>query len=591
MTRTKRMASTSLQTSLAENPAELPNTREIDPENTTGFADLVITGARIFTLEPATPWASAIALKGEKIVYVGDDDGATALIGADTRHILLSSDVILPAFIDSHTHPVTATQTGPILELPPGAAPQEIIEAVANYAKAHPELSCIKGRAWDIDAFGLEGPNKELLDHAVSDRPVLLLDSSGHSQWLNSKALEQMNVSAATPDPVPNVSVFVRDSDGSPTGWAKEAALWFHTEQLDIPTKLDGENLLGFLTYLRALGVTSVYDAGIELLDVAIRNDEAYEILSRFDREGRLPLRYFGSLVVHSPVQLAGAIDEFKRLRERYSGHRLKFNSVKLFLDGVSEIGTARLLAPYEGQPDNYGLTTISREELDGLLAELHAEQIDFHVHTIGDGAVRLVLDAVEALRERVGEPATQITMAHVELVDPADIHRFKSLGIYVNHTPHWNGGYFRGQERTLGPERAKRTNQLASLIATGAVVALSSDITEGPEWETDRANPYLGIHIGHNRREPGTALDAAAFPPVDEKADLVDLLAGYTINGAMQLRVDDDLGSLTVGKIADFQILDKDIFEVPADEIYKVYPKAVFMDGQLVAGSLAGAE
>lgn len=550
-------------------------------------ADLIITGAQIFTMQESQPWASAIAIARDRIVFVGNDDDAQRYLGKTTRHIQMSSELILPAFIDSHTHPVTSTQTGPILELPETQDPKVIAQAVSDYALAHPNLPLIKGRSWDITAFGADGPRKEILDAAAPNQAVLLLDSSGHSQWVNSKTLQMMGVDETTPDPVPGVSGFTRDPDGSPTGWVKEAALSFFMERLDIPTKLDGESLLSFLHYLRGLGVTSVYDAGIELLDVSIKNDEAYSLLARYDREGRLPVRYFGSMVIHSPEHLPNAINNYKRLRSLYDGDRLKFNSVKLFLDGVSELGTAYLLEPYENRAGSRGRPTISRDALDTLLAELQAEQIDLHVHTIGDGAVRMMLDAVEALQNRVGPLSFLVTIAHAELVDPADMTRFAQLGICVNHTPHWNGGYFSGQGATLGPERSIRTNQLATLIATGATVALSSDITESTEWETERANPYLGIQVGHTRQEPGAEPGTPVFPPQNECATLVDMLAGYSINGAIQLRSEHDLGSIGVGKLADFQILDSNIFEIPKTEIHKIRPIAVFMDGILVEGDI----
>ena len=272
--------------------------------------------------------------------------------------------------------------------------------------------------------------------------------------------------------------------------------------------------------------MTTLFDAGND-----DRDDEVYAAVARLEKEGRLPLRYEGCVHVTLPDQLGGAVARLERLRAPYAGARLRLNTVKIHYDGVSEIGTSSVLEPFLSNPRSRGNTLVSGERLRDFMLELDAKGIELHLHTVGDAAVRTALDAVEAAQARLGRPLRgRVTLCHDELVSPADVPRFAKLGVIANFTPHWNGGYFGGADRTLGLARYNRMYSVTPLLDAGATVTFSSDITDHIEWKTGRADPFLGMQIGHNRQEPEGGKDAALRPPENERLRLEDLVKGYTL-------------------------------------------------------------
>jgi predicted amidohydrolase YtcJ len=179
------------------------------------------------------------------------------------------------------------------------------------------------------------------------------------------------------------------------------------------------------------------------------------------------------------------------------------------------------------------------------------------------------------------------VTLSHLEVLDTADVSRFAALGVVANFTPHWCAGYFHGADRWLGRERYERMYGINTLLRAGARVAYSSDITDHLEWKSGRANPFLGMQIGHTRRDVGAGADAAVRPPAHERLPLEELVRGYTLGAAFQLRLDDDLGSLEVGKSADLVVLDGDLFGIDPGRIHTVAPIAVLIEGSLAHGAL----
>jgi hypothetical protein len=545
-----------------------------------GPADTVLSGARVYTVNPSQPWAQAVAIRDGRIVYVGEDAGAQAWIGLRTRRHDLGGRLVLPGLVDAHTHPGLVAGSKDFFLLPDSDDPAALVAEVAAQARRQPEARLLVGGYWPIAAFGTEGPHRRLLDRVVPDRPVILFDDSGHSQWLNSKALSVLGVDRDTPDPVPGLSLFVRDQDGQPTGWVKENAIRPRLAKLGVGASLRKAELKAFLDDLASKGVVALFDAG---------NDQADEpvlaALAELEAAGTLPLRYDASVMITLPEHLPGAVARLERLRAKYARGRLRVNTVKVLFDGVSEIGTASVIDPYVD--GSRGATVIGEERLRGLLLELHRKRIDLHVHAVGDAATRTALDAVEAVRQGVGGPLdSRVTLCHLEVQSAADIPRFSALGVVASFTPHWNGGYFQGADRWLGRERYERMYSVKPLLAAGATVSFSSDVTDNVEWKTGRANPFYGMQVGHTRQEVGDA-SPAPRPPAAERLSLEALIRGYTRDAAFQLRHEKDLGSIEVGKSADLVVLDRDLFEVPAGEIHRVAPSAVLVEGRLTHGRL----
>lgn len=550
-------------------------------------ADTVYTNGKIYTVNEDQPWAEAVAIKDGRFVYVGNDAGVTQFIGPSTQKAELAGRLVIPGIVDGHAHPGYngVERFGTTL---PETNPEDFLKAVQVYSESHPGEDMIRLCCWANNWYvsGKEGPHKEVLDAVVPNRPVWINSTVWHSAWLNSKALEKIGVDNDTPDPRAGVAVYARDESGELTGWVKEGAAWQHfAEQFPVDVEVHQKSMVAFLDTLSEHGVTTVYDGGNFGYD-----DQVYSFLSQLDKNGQLPLRYEGTYQIFLPERRFGAVAEMRRLQKQYGSPRLQFNTIKLFMDGINENRTGAMLKAYSDNPDYVGNTMLSVEELRDFLIELHEEKFDLHIHIIGDMAARRVLDGVEAAQQQVGDSFyPRVTVAHIEFTDPADLERFAELGIIANFTPWWHGVDIDSVVApAAGPERMSRTYIAKPLFDAGALVTFSSDDWDRPQMLT----PFLGMQVGHNRQYPKEWLadgdDGSAYRlPESEKLDLELMIRGYTINGAHQFRLEDDIGSIEVGKIADLVVLDDNLFDMDRYEIWKVKPSAVVMEGKLIHGSL----
>lgn len=549
--------------------------------NTALSADAVLSNGRIYTVDTAQPWAQAVAIEDGRFVYVGNDEGVKKYIDQDTVEYDLQGKFVLPGLVDSHTHPGWVARSVDYVELPwTPETKQEMFDVLLSYAEANPHQEFIVGGRWPSGLFDEEGPNKQELDAVIPDRPVILTDTSGHAMWLNSQALKALGIDKNTPDPIPGLSYLYRDADGEPTGWIKERAISKQLTAAGIGTQIRAESLAGFLNYLSAQGVTVVFDAG--------NRDEGYQAAAELDRAKRMPLRYEGSYRIETEDEFSGAVAELKRLRKTYGGERLRFNTIKVMFDGVSEIRTSAVLEPFLGEGNNRGKTLVDAARMRDFILELHEEKIDLHLHTVGDAAVRTALDAVEAAHTVLGgAPDIRVTLCHLEIINAADFDRFRKLGIFSNFSPQWHGGHIQGAQLTLGQDRYDRMFSAQPLLERQVTVTFSSDITNAGKWKTGRASPFFGMQVGHTRVEPEFGANATIRPPENERLSIEDLIRGYTLNGAAQLGLENDLGSIEVGKIADLVVLDRNIFETPPSQIKSTRPTAVLMEGILINGAL----
>lgn len=563
-----------------------------NPDIGTG-ADLILTGARIFTADTRQPWAEAIAIKDGRFVYVGDDSGVLEYESENTRSMSLEGRLVIPGIIDSHAHPGYAgiEHYGDISE----TSREAMLAAIRKYADDHPDDEVLRLCCWPIDMYvhGAAGPDKAELDAVVPDRPLWFASEAWHDRWLNSKALEVLGVDRNTPDPLPGTANYVRDENGEPTGWVKEGAGWQHFAKQfpitgDADERLHEETIVSVLQTLTEYGVTTIYDAGNFGYE-----DHVYGILSKLDKEGRLPVRYEGTYQIFTPERTSLAIPEMKRFRKTYGGERLQFNTIKLFMDGINENRSGGMLEPYTDNPAYVANTMLTADELRDFLLELHEEKLDLHVHTIGDLAVRTVIDAVEAAKAVVEDDLyPRVTISHLEYVAPGDFSRIKDLGIISNFTPWWLGvNQDDVVEVSLGADRYADLYRPRTLIDIGAVVTFSSD----EWWEREELplntalSPYLGMQVGHNRQYPREWSEGQdrIRPPESERLDLEMLLRGYTSNGAYQLRMENEIGSIEEGKLADLLVFDEDLFDADRYEIWKFKPSIVMMEGALIRGAL----
>ena len=553
------------------------------------IADTILSGGRIFTVDDSYPWAEAVAIKGSHIVYVGDNAGAEGFAGDGTVSHDLGGKLVIPGLVDAHTHPGGMGRYAAAGELPTDSR-ESILAAVKAYADANPDLDWIEMCCWPVWMYdmGRSGPHKRDLDRIVPDRPVWLTSDIGHSIWVNSKALELMGVNRSTPDPHPGVSFYVRDADGEATGWIKEKT--YRRYRLDFfPVDRDRNErgMDAFLDYLVSHGVTTLMDGGNTYY-----SDSVYEYIAELDRSGQLPVRYEGTYHIFLPGQEDVAIAALKELRDKYEGDRLKLRTVKIHFDGTNEIRTGAVLEPYRDDPENRGDTVMDTDELRDFILELHENEFDLHVHTVGDRAVRIVLDATESAGLALAAPLyTRVAVSHLDIIDTADYPRFKQLGVTAQYTPSWHGSNFNDPVRAaLGEERFARTLIARPLFDDGAYVSFSSDV--GSLGGMGGANPYLGMQIAHNRQYPTDGVSptdeqAEIRGPESERLPMELVVKAYTLGGAYQLRMENELGSIEEGKLADLVVLDRNLFEIDRYDIQNTKPVAVVMEGKVVRGEL----
>ena len=557
-----------------------------------GSADLILTGAKIFTSNKQQSWAEAVAIKNGRFIYVGDSAGASKYRSDSTHSINLEGRLVIPGLVDAHAHPgyIDVEQYGEISE----TGEEEMLAAVKKYAEEHPDDEWLRLCCWPIDLYvhGNQGPDKQKLDAVVPDRPVWFVSEWWHSGWLNSKALEVLGVDKNTLDPKPGVAMYARDENGEPTGWVKEGAGWQHfTEQFEIkegPHKsLHEQNMMAALQLLSETGVTTLYDAGNFGYE-----DLVYSFMAKLEKEGKLPVRYEGTYQIFTPDRVQFAISEMKRYRKEYGGERLQFNTVKLFMDGVNQNRAGGMLEPYADDPGFVGNTMLTAEELRDFLLELNEEQFDIHIHTMSDLAVRVVLDAVEAAKDIAKDDFyPKVTIAHLQVIDSADLPRIKELGVICNYTPWWFAGDRDDPLKiSLGDDRYGNMYKAKTLIESGVNVTFSSDEWWGGELLRSYLDPFFGIQIGHTRQYPKEWReedDEEIRPPENEQLSIEQLIVGYTRNGAHQLRMENEIGSIETGKLADLVILNDNLFDIDRNDIWKVKPAAVLMEGEVIQGEL----
>ena len=549
-------------------------------------ADWVLTNGQIYTVNKTRPWAEAVAIKDGEFVYVGDNAGADTYISEGVSTTDLAGRMLIPGMVDAHTHPgqIDLVQYNASFEAS-GRVP--FLAELEAFAEANPGEDWVLGCCWPVIDFVVEdrGPDRVDLDRIFPKRPVWIVSDAGHSSWLNSPALDALGIDKDSQDPRFPIAMYKRDDEGRLTGWVKEGAAWQRMEEVfPVDQALHEDSMRAMLQDLSEHGVTSLYDAGNKH-----RNDEIYGFMAELERAGELPLRIEGTYRISTPDRRDLAISEMKRFREAYGGERLRFTTIKLFMDGIHENRSGAQLEPYADDPDYQADTTLTVEQLRDFLVRLHEEKFDLHIHVIGDLATKRALDAVELAKAEVGEDFyPRVSVAHLQNVDPGDWPRFAELDVSANFTPWWLGPDQPDPAALgLGPELANDTYRARALMDAGGNVTFSSD-----DWRLGFLSPFLGMQAAHTRQYPREWLGDDDDPdmirkPASEKLPLELLIRGYTINGAYQLRMEDEIGSIESGKVADFVVLGQNLMEVDPYALHTVKPDAVVMEGELVQGSL----
>ena len=548
-------------------------------------ADKIIRNAKIFTSDKDNPLATALAVKDGKFAYVGDEAGLSAYEGEVTD---LGGKFIMPGIIDSHVHVTTslAFEYADLGERFECDGKQGALDFIADYVKKHPGMPRYK---FLLEKKFLKGDElfKEELDEASDGGEVVIMEGEGHSVWVSSKVLEKNGITDETPDPVSGLSYYVR-KDGHLTGNAYESASWpFLFDSLSELTdeQIEGP-LLRLIDYCKETGVSCIFDAGFPEHEKV--HERIYSYLRKMDEQGRLPVHIEGCYILTNPAKTKTALEELVRYNREFNTEHMKVHTFKILMDGTMKIQTAAMIEPYEGT-DVTGTTTFDAEGLADVLKQLNELGMDLHIHTVGERASHVVLDAVELARKELGESyRVKVTCAHLEVQDDADLVRFAELGVIANYTPYWHAGTFSETSPTvLGEERATHMYRCKTLWDSGALVTWSSDNVVYEDFLT--WSPYLGMEVGMTREitEKSRAhifnMSNGAFPPAEEKMSIEEMILGYTINGAKQLGIEAAKGSITVGKDADYLVFDNDLLTAEHEGFSYNKPRDVYFAGKKV--------
>ncbi|HET9320962.1 MAG TPA: amidohydrolase [Bryobacteraceae bacterium] len=536
-------------------------------------ADLILRHGAIYTMDAPRRWVESVAVANGRIIFAGPDAGAVRLACPSTKVVDLGGKMVLPGFHDSHVHLMEGGLDMSLCDVKSVATPLEVLAAVRKFAAAHPDKPWVTGSGWDLPVFPDANPRKQQLDEAVGDRPAYIESADGHSGWANSKALSLAGITRDTPDPVGGR--IERDPvTKEPTGTLRESARELVTSKIPAPTaEQNTAGLKRAVEFANSLGIVSVQEADA--------SDEILNAYRDLESRGQLTLRVVAALRTDprkSDEQVAGLIER----RAKFSGQRMRATAAKIFADGVIESGTAALLDPYLNRGGSRGELNFEPDRLAKLVTRLDREGFQVHIHAIGDRAIRVSLDAHEAAQKANGRRDARHHIAHLELIEPEDIPRFRDLGIIANFQPLWAFADPYIKDLTLGPLGADRSRWLypmASILKTGAVMAAGSD------WPVTSLNPIEAIQVAVTRRGP-TEPEGPAWIP-EEKMDLPAILAAYTINGAYLNHEEKETGSIEVGKSADLIVLDRDLFKIPPEKIHEAKVVWTLLEGREVFRAL----
>ena len=534
-------------------------------------AETILVNARIYSANPQQPWADALAIADGKLLAVGSAKQIERYRGAKTRVIDGKKHLVLPGFTDCHVHfeggSISLAQA-PLAGL---KTVEEIQARVKIYAAEHPGKGWVLGRGWAYSVFGAVAlPDKKVLDVIIADRPVLLTAYDGHTTWANSKALEMAGITRDTPNPLNGI--IVRDPHtGEATGALKERASQLVRK---IVPELSREEKLAALQQGLAeasrLGVVRVHSAGGDFADFDLYD----ELLHR----GKLSVRMYISYFLDPPELTPEKIDLIEQARKKYADPMLSAGVVKTMIDGVIESHTAAMLTPYSDDPSLIGKTFWEPEKYKAAVAELDRRGLQVLTHAIGEGGVRLALDAYEASAKANGARDARHRIEHIETVTAQDIPRFGTLGVIASMQPlHANpdDNGLHVWARNAGPERTTRAFAWQSIAKRGGRLAFGSD------WPVVTINPWEGVQCAVTRQTPDGQPPGGWVP--SQRVSLGQAIEAYTLGAAFAGHREKTEGSLEAGKVADLILLDQNLFEIEARKIGKTQVLLTMVGGKAV--------
>jgi predicted amidohydrolase YtcJ len=521
-------------------------------------SDFVLFNARIHTLDAQTPCATAVAIHGEHIVYVGDNTTAREMLRPGGQAIDLKGRCVIPGLTDAHLHfhwYAESLQTVDVETKTLAEALSRVAERV-TLRKATPG-AWITGRGWNHNVWGGDLPTAADLDRIAPDHPVVLEAKSGHAMWVNSRALERAGITASTPDP--SGGQIVRDARSQPMGILLEGAMNLvkKVQPASTPEELAEMMRTAFPVAHRA-GLTGIHDFDQPVAFAA------FQILKQ---RNQLGLRVVKSI---PREKLSQAID--LGLRTGLGDDWLSIGSIKMFADGALGPQTAWMLEPFEGS-SNTGIATLPADEMADNVRRANTAGLSCAIHAIGDRACRTVLDVYEEVARSAQGGLLRNRIEHVQLVHPQDYNRLGKLGVIASMQPTHATSDMLMADKYWGKRNAGAYAWRTQLNA-GTVLAFGSDCP------VEKIDPLLGIHAAVTRRRAEGSPGPEGWYP-EQRLTVEEAVRAFTWGAACAAGKENRLGSITPGKLADFTVLDQDIFEIEPMEILDAHVEATIISGQ----------
>lgn len=562
-----------------ETPAPSQTTPTPETENTNA-ADIVLKNGIIQTMVSEDDRQEAVAILGDKIVYVGTNEGAEAYIGDATQVIDLNGAMASPGFMDGHIHTPGAWISRLYeINFEGCSTNEEYLAKVKEFVEAHPDYKTYIGGSFMLNAYAKPdgtnpGPVKEDLDAICSDKPIILSDVSYHSAWVNSKALEIAGITKDTKNPAGGV--IAKNEAGEPTGYLTDGAVNLVRDVLEYEETTDEmyiEAIKKFQEEANAYGVTG-------MLSLDGENMAAYKTLAD---QNALNLRIRFASTINPPTTPEEAIEKLNA-QKPYIGGLLTGGTVKIFSDGVTEGATAVMLKPYSesaGMGDNWlGESIWDYADFENMVLALDKEGFQIHVHAIGDGAVQQTLDAYEKAVETNGKRDARYTMTHVCAIEPEDIKRNASLGVINALQFLWmyNDELCELEKAFIGEERALAMYPVKDMLEQNCIISGASDSP------VTNYNPLEEIEVAVTRNCPYPELEDTDMTRTPSQAiTAYQALEAYTKNVAYQSFLDNEIGTIEVGKKADLVILGQDILNCEPKTISDTEILYTISDGRIV--------
>ena len=529
-------------------------------------ADLLVTNARIYTVDSVRPTAEAMAVRAGRVLWVGDAAGAARYRGAATRTLDLAGRTVIPGMIDAHAHLFGLGESLRSVDLVGTRSYDEVVARVAARARTLPPGTWVRGRGWDQNDWPDQRfPTHEALSRAVPGHPVLLERVDGHAMLANAAAMRAAGIGRATRDP--SGGRILRDAAGAPTGVLVDNAQSLAERRVPPhSTAQRREIALAAVREANRWGLTGVHEAGVGREVI-----ESYEALAR---EGRFTLRDYVMVSGSDERSLAHYLA--RGPQSALHDGRLWVRAVKLYADGALGSRGAALIEPYSDDPHNRGLLVTPRARLDDVARRAYAAGFQVNVHAIGDQANRTALDVIErAVGAGGGARDHRWRVEHAQVLSPADVPRFARLRAIPSMQASHQTSDMPWAEQRLGPQRVKGAYAWRALRATGVVVPNGSD------FPVEQVNPLLSFHAAFTRQDPSNAPAGGWYP--EQRMTRDEALRSMTIWAAYAGFQEQVVGSLAPGKYADFVVLDQDIMRAPADDVLKTRVLATWLAGTAV--------